>query len=128
MDDEVQGHNRRTYDDLIPVVMLQVEERLRETRHSLRQEMAVLAANVATGQVQASREHEAVRADIADLKRCVTELTPLSRTVKQLHEQALSDKAHDQAIRELKRVVRWGFTTLLAVIVAAAAVLGVILS
>lgn len=124
MPDDAVG--RRVYDDIIPVVMLQVEERLRDTRHTLRQEVTVLATTVATGQMQASKEHEAVRTDIADLKRAVEKLVPVAQTVDELREQAVADKAHDDAIGSLLKTARWGFGALMLLITVATAVLGLV--
>lgn len=116
MPDGERTHSRRAYDDVIPVVMLQVEEKLKQTRHDLRNEIALMATNIQTGQIKASQEHEAVRSDIADLKRCVDELVPLKTTVGALRDHDIADQARDLAIDELKKTIRNGILLLVAVV------------
>lgn len=116
MSEPERTHSRRAYDDVIPVVMLQVEEKLKETRHDLRNEIALMATNIQTGQIKASQEHEAVRSDIAELKRCVNELVPLKLTVGELRDHDIADQARDVAIEGLKKTIRNGVLLLIAVV------------
>jgi hypothetical protein len=52
-----EANARREYDDLMPLVELRIAEASRDTRHSLRSELATLSALVASGQAMASKEH-----------------------------------------------------------------------
>lgn len=115
-DEDTDNRSRRSYDDILPVVMLKVEEKVAETRHLLRSEQVAatlsvinrldkFAVDYATAQAQASREHEQVRADIAELKHCVEDLMPMKVTVGELQRVDIADKSHADALTHMRRTM-----------------------
>lgn len=119
MSDEERFPGRRDPDDtVIPVVMLMVEEKLKDMRHSFRQELAGVAATVAAAQAQSSKEHEAVRTDIANLRHSLEELRPLRDTVAVLERQDIRDAAHDDTVAQMRKTI-WLAAGLLVAVVGA---------
>jgi seryl-tRNA synthetase len=129
-DDEPFPKRRDPDDTVIPIVMLEVEKRLAETRHALRQEIAVVSAHVASAQAQASKEHTEVRADIRELRRDVTDLKPVTEDLRAqvlaLHETGLVDAAHDQTLADIRKTMWKVFGALVAFIGAMTAVLALL--
>lgn len=137
--------SRRTYDDILPVVMLKVEEKVAETRHLLRNEqvtatvsltneISALRAQVADGTLQSTREHAEVKACLEELRGTVAELKGTvdrqgSRlTVVERHDDIddAREKTRDDLIAKIDSARHWAIGTalsVLGVVVAATAVI-----
>jgi hypothetical protein len=118
-DDAPDFPRRRDPDDtVLPVVMLKVEERLREDRHVFRNELASIAAKQEVAQAQASREHAEVRADIARLQNSVAPIPRLADKVAELDRHDIagqaSESARDAILTKLDANRRWMVGTALA--------------
>jgi hypothetical protein len=104
---------RRDYDRQIdPLIEMYVEERLRETRHELRNDIATLATNQAASALQATKEHgevrseiQGVRNDVAALRRDLTDVLPLRDTVADLkHRDDMEEARQVTAVEVLAEV------------------------
>jgi hypothetical protein len=95
---------RRDPDDtILPVVMLKVEERLREDRHLFRNELAAIAAKQEAAQAQASAEHAILRADVARLKLLVEPIPQLAAKVTELDRHDVADRSREEVRAESNR-------------------------
>lgn len=115
MDDDLKT-GRRSYDDAVPTVvyieeklMRVFEEQLRETRHSLRQDITVLGAAVQTAALKATQEHGEVQTQLAQITGILGEIPPLKQAVAALEQ---SDAA-DAGAAQLGRTV-WKAAAVLA--------------
>lgn len=129
---------RRSYDPPIdPRVQIYVDERLTDTRHTLRNEITAIAATVTAGQLQSTKEHamvegriealhgevSALRADFQDLKGLRDEVTQLVR-----HDVAgdARQAARDELLEKIDAGRKWMIATaiaLAAVVIAATALI-----
>lgn len=130
MTDDEFPRRRDPDDTVIPVVMLEVEKRLADTRHALRAEIGLVAANVANGQAQASKEHAEVRADIRELRHDISDLAPVTENLRAqvtaLHETGLVDAAHEETLMAMRRMLARGIGLVIAFIGAMTGVLAVL--
>lgn len=97
-EDDLMKAGRRSYDDSVPAVvyieekLLRVfEEQLKETRHSLRQDITVLGAAVQTAALQSTQEHGKVQTQLAQITGILNEIPPLKTAVAALQSNAAAD-------------------------------------
>lgn len=64
-----------------------LEEHLRDTRHTLRSEIAALTAQVVAGNLQSATEYAKVHAALEFVQRDLAELKPLKDEVAQLQSE-----------------------------------------
>lgn len=64
-----------------------LEEHLRDTRHTMRSEIAALTAQVVAGNLQSATEYAKVHASLEFLQREVADLKPLKDEVAQLQSE-----------------------------------------
>lgn len=126
-DDDDLKAGRRSYDQAIPPeVKLYVEEEIRDTRHSMRDELgkALLRIEVAHAKAtaQASLEHAEVRNDLsrviaeqAALAAKVETVLPLIPAVGELQRHDARGEGRSEGVAELRKT----FWTAASVIVAA---------
>lgn len=107
-EDDVKA-GRRAYDDTVPTVvyieekLLRVfEEALKDTRHSLKQDMAALATNIETvklsvadSTLRSTREHGEVQAHLAQMTLILSEVPPLKAAVSELQAAQQTDAGAD---------------------------------
>lgn len=125
--DEDLPRRRDPDDTVLPVVMLKVEERLREDRHTFRNELATIGAKQEAAQAQASAEHAVLRADVAKLQHCVEPIPKLTQTVERLDEAGVFQKGHDAGLADVTKAIRWGIGILVAFIGAMTGVLALLM-
>lgn len=133
-DDDTHG-GRREYDPQSPLIEL-MEQRilrafdiqLRETRHMLRDELASLAAQVASNTLKATEEHGEVRLKIAEMRADLNELRPLKQTVAELQTTDSADHARDEATHDLTRSLWKAAAVISGLIVSATGVLVAVLT
>jgi ribosome-associated translation inhibitor RaiA len=120
---------RREYDGdhVDPVTRNYVEDRLRETRHEFRNDIAALAAAQAAAALQQTKEHGEVRAEIshvinevAGVRRDLAVVLPLPETVAQLKHRDDLEEARTEAIDKLRRQQRWFAAFIVGAVPAAA--------
>jgi hypothetical protein len=106
---------RREYDSdhVDPATRNFVEDRLRETRHDFRNEVAALAAAQAAAALQQTKEHGEVRGAIGDLvnkveavARDLSEVLPLRESVEALKRRDEIDDARAEVQEQLLVEVR----------------------
>lgn len=122
---------RRAYDPSVPPeVKLYVEEEVRGTRHGLRNEIAALGTVVATAQLQATREHgevhaeiQALRADITKLREDLSQVIPLRDRVTDLEQADRVDEAREDARDELLSSIDKGRKQIIGTAIALAALI-----
>lgn len=117
---------RRSYDDTVPTVvyieekLLRVfEEQLRDTRHSLRQDITVLSAAVQTATLKSTQEHGEVQTQLAQITGILNEIPPLKTAVAQLQES----RATDTGAADLGRTIWRAAGVIVALLISLAAVL-----
>lgn len=126
-------HRRHYERDVDPTVETFVEQRLRETRHELRNEftaasvgivnqIAALSKTVAEGQLQATREHAEVNGRLSQLQRDVGVLQPLAGRVTVLEGAEAADLAVSVALKEFKQGLDRKFYAMAGLLVAAVGV------
>lgn len=120
------GAGRRAYDEtVVPVTKYLeekltrvLEERLRETRHELRQDIGDLRLTVTNGQVESAKAHAELHSTMADFGRRLDELVPLAERVDTLERHDEVDLARestrDAVLARLDSNRRWLVGTALA--------------
>lgn len=88
---------------------LWVERELRETRHSLRNDITVMGTKIADAVLNSTKDVAELRAAVMSIERATTQIGPLQARVEALEK---SDAA-DQATRRVKRFL-WVQTLALA--------------
>lgn len=90
-----------------------VEQRLRETRHELRNDIQALAVAHADAALQATREHgevrseiQAVRNEVAGLRHDLAEVLPLRETVAGLQRDDELEEARRETERDVLKTVK----------------------
>lgn len=96
------------------------EEQLKETRHEVRNELAVLATTVAEARLQATKEHAEVHGQILALRNDMAELKALPPRVTALEGADREDDAAAAATQDLRKTL-WRLAGALATLVIGAA-------
>lgn len=94
---EPEPVGRRVYDGATvePVVQVYVEERLRDTRHGLRNDLATLGVQMANAQLQATTEHAEVKQVIGTVKIDVAGIREDLKELPELRAKVAELKRHD---------------------------------
>lgn len=126
MDDDEPKTGRRSYDDAVPTVvyieeklMRVFEEQLKETRHSLRQDITVLGAAVQTAALKSTQEHGEVQIQLAQITGILNEIPPLKAAVADLQ----NDNAIDTGAADVTRTIWRAAGVLVGLLISLAAVL-----
>jgi DNA-binding transcriptional MerR regulator len=129
------GGGRRDYDPQSPLIELMearilrvFENQLKETRHMLRDELASLAAQVATNTLKSTEEHGQVQLKLAEMRADLNELRPLKQTVAELKTHDSAEHARDEATHDLTRSLWRAAAVISGLIVSATGVLVAVLT
>lgn len=104
------GAGRRASDwEVEPTVEMRIQEVVADTRHRLMNELTVLAAAQSDAALQATKEHgevrgeiQAVRSEVAALRRDIEQVLPLRESVAELKHRDDVEDARSDAIDRLR--------------------------
>lgn len=124
------AQGRRATDNISAPIELAIHESAEETRHTLRPEIAAVAARLEAASVIQTREHAEVRAAVAELQSDVTVVKQDVADLKSLIPRVTALEQNDAVLQALASNRKWlvgAFTALAALIVSTAGVLVAVL-